>query len=297
MADGTTTFGKYDQANSATDSGSFINLVIKIFISIIGVLGVIMIVLGGIQYMTTDAISKKEGGKEMITNSIFGLILALASWLILAAINPNLNFIKINPPQGTAVSVSSGDAPPADAQNAVQGQAVCSQSPTITDTHGVVQTITQGAPWAAGMGDDTANRQFLTSGGVAINANNCTNVGDSNCTSVAGYTPTQLTEIVALKAAVCATAPGCTSTGPDAFTLTGGTECWLHKTHGPGKPAADFQQQKAFNTFVTGDVTGTWPTACAATSKTFTGGSGKFLAEQVACTPLTTGIHWHVDFQ
>lgn len=282
---GGTTFSEYDP--DTTTAASYINIIIKVFISIIGGLGVVMIVLGGVQYMTTDAISKKEGGKEMITNSILGLVLALASWLILNAINPNLNVINLNPPQTQSLTVGGTDAPPASSQNATPGAQVCSQSPTINGN-----PILQGAVWSNGIGEDSTNRSALTSAGVTINANNCSNVGDSGCTSVAGYSLAQIAEIIALHDAVCG-GSGNTCT----FELTGGTECWLHSTHGPdlGNAIADFSADSPINTFVTGGST--FPTTAVTISKSFTGGSASFLAEQPGQTQNTTASHWHVNFQ
>ena len=46
--------------------------------------------VGAIQYMTTDAISGKEEGKERITKALLGLLLAVGAWLILSTINPDL---------------------------------------------------------------------------------------------------------------------------------------------------------------------------------------------------------------
>lgn len=68
----------------------YVNFMIKIAIGIAAVLAVIMIVMGGIQYMTSELISSKEEGKKRITNAVFGLLIALGSYLILFTINPNL---------------------------------------------------------------------------------------------------------------------------------------------------------------------------------------------------------------
>lgn len=79
----------------------------KLLIGVAGVLAVIMIVIGGIQYMSTDAISGKLDGKGKIQQAIGGLLLAVLSYLLLQTINPNL--LKINaglppppPPQASA---------------------------------------------------------------------------------------------------------------------------------------------------------------------------------------------------
>lgn len=79
-----------------TTSGSTTNLAIyakgifALLIGVASVLAVIMIVIGGVQYMSTDAISGKSEGKEKITQALYGLLLAMACWLILYTINPNL---------------------------------------------------------------------------------------------------------------------------------------------------------------------------------------------------------------
>ena len=70
--------------------GKYLNILIKLFFGICGVLAVVMIVMGGIQYMTSDLVSSKEAGKESIRNAILGLLLGLGAWLILNTINPDL---------------------------------------------------------------------------------------------------------------------------------------------------------------------------------------------------------------
>ena len=75
------------------DSGAlsgYLNLMIKLFIGICAVLAVVMIVMGGIEYMTSELISSKQAGKDRILHAIFGLILALGAWTILNTINPKL---------------------------------------------------------------------------------------------------------------------------------------------------------------------------------------------------------------
>ncbi len=70
--------------------GGYLNMMIKLFIGICAVLAVIMIVMGGIEYMTSELISSKEAGKERIWHAILGLLLALGAWTLLNTINPNL---------------------------------------------------------------------------------------------------------------------------------------------------------------------------------------------------------------
>ena len=77
-----------DKENSKL--GEYLNIMLRIFIGICAVLAVIMIVMGGIEYMTTELISSKEEGRKRITNAIFGLLLALGAYTLLNTINPDL---------------------------------------------------------------------------------------------------------------------------------------------------------------------------------------------------------------
>jgi hypothetical protein len=73
-----------------TNLSSYLNPMITVFIGICAVLAVVMILFGGIEYMTSELISSKEAGKERIRNALLGLVLALGAWTILYTINPNL---------------------------------------------------------------------------------------------------------------------------------------------------------------------------------------------------------------
>jgi hypothetical protein len=64
-------------------------------VGLAGVLAVLMIVIGGIQYIGSGmSPSAKEDARGKITNAILGLLLALGSWLILHTINPDLVSLK-----------------------------------------------------------------------------------------------------------------------------------------------------------------------------------------------------------
>jgi|GEM_PF-2177744 len=79
--------------------GKYLNIIIRLAIGIAGVLAVIMIVMGGIQYMTTELVHSKGQAKERITNAILGLLVALGAWLILNTINPALVSTKVDIPE------------------------------------------------------------------------------------------------------------------------------------------------------------------------------------------------------
>jgi hypothetical protein len=60
------------------------------------VLAVVMLVVGGIEYMSTVSVGEKEGAKSRITNALLGLVLALGSYAILNTLNPNLVNLNIS---------------------------------------------------------------------------------------------------------------------------------------------------------------------------------------------------------
>jgi TRAP-type C4-dicarboxylate transport system permease small subunit len=85
---------------------------IQIFIGICAVLAVIMIVWGGIEYMTSELISGKDAGRERIRDAVFGLILALGAWLLLYTINPQLLNSEPNiAPAGANATIPSPASP------------------------------------------------------------------------------------------------------------------------------------------------------------------------------------------
>lgn len=92
---------------------SFVTGAVELAIGIAGLLAVVMIIWGGIEYITTENITGKGAAKRHIQNAIIGLLLALAAYLILRTINPalvgltNINSIPnaplIPPPAGPTV--------------------------------------------------------------------------------------------------------------------------------------------------------------------------------------------------
>ena len=75
------------------------------------VLAFIMIVWGGILYMTTDSWTGKKDGIAKITNSLYGLGIALVAWIALYTINPNLvNFNNNKLLSGAKQQTASGQA-------------------------------------------------------------------------------------------------------------------------------------------------------------------------------------------
>ena len=70
--------------------GTFLGQVFNWGIAIAVALTVVMIIFGGMQYMTTDSWMGKDEGKTKIMDALIGLSIALLSWIILNTINPCL---------------------------------------------------------------------------------------------------------------------------------------------------------------------------------------------------------------
>ena len=78
-------------AGSAPSLSTYLRAVFLTGIGLAGVLAVLMIVIGGIQYIGSGmSPSVKSDARDRITNAIMGLLLALLSWIILNTINPSL---------------------------------------------------------------------------------------------------------------------------------------------------------------------------------------------------------------
>ena len=84
----------------------------KVGIGLAGLLAVVMIVIGGVEYATTDSITGTSAGRAKITQALSGLILALCTYLIFNTINPALTKCELQTKSVAlqGVSVSSGSS-------------------------------------------------------------------------------------------------------------------------------------------------------------------------------------------
>ena len=75
---------------------SFIQALYKFALSVAGVLAMIVLIIGGIEYLTAGgSVDKGKKAKDRITNALFGLAIILLAYLILYTINPDLVRIKL----------------------------------------------------------------------------------------------------------------------------------------------------------------------------------------------------------
>jgi len=206
--------------------GGYLNVMIKIIIGLSAVMAVVMIVLGGIEYMTSELVSSKENGKQRITNAIFGLVIALGAYALLNTINPDL--LKTDLKSLTAVTVEVD----------IEADVPQTYDP-VTKKYSNGRLF--GANWQQIAGNPFGLPPFAT-----INARECTTIGEQFCTSTAGLDTTPLYTINKK-------CPAC------ALRLTGGTEFWLHggktgsTSHGPNSATMDISKNDALNKYIAGN--------------------------------------------
>lgn len=77
------------------DVPGFLNSAFRIGVGIAAILAVIVIIIGGFEYMTSDIPGNKSDGKERIRGAILGVAIILLSWIILGVINPDIRTFRI----------------------------------------------------------------------------------------------------------------------------------------------------------------------------------------------------------
>src|SRR3989344_3307138 len=83
-------------AYNTTELGPFLQKVFVGAISLGAILAVLRLAYAGFVYMASDLWTSKEKAKEIITDTLLGLFLLLAIYLILKQINPQLLQLNIN---------------------------------------------------------------------------------------------------------------------------------------------------------------------------------------------------------
>ena len=91
-------FDPFVDIPGVTDQGSLgglLNGLFQIGIGIAALLAVLMITFGGFRYMTAVTDKGKSSAKEILTSAVFGLVLVIASVLLLSTINPQIVSLNI----------------------------------------------------------------------------------------------------------------------------------------------------------------------------------------------------------
>lgn len=98
---------KLRDAYQTDQLGPFLQKLFVGAISLGAILAVLRLAWAGFMYMGSDMWGKKEHAKEIIRDTLLGLFLLLAIWLILNQINPEILKLKINT-QTTAPEPQTG---------------------------------------------------------------------------------------------------------------------------------------------------------------------------------------------
>ncbi len=93
-------------AGSGCSLGTYLNTIFTIAIAVAVALAVIEIIIGGFAYMTVEAVAGKKDALKRISSALFGLVLLLATTLILTIINPSIIKLTV-----AGLNCSGGGAP------------------------------------------------------------------------------------------------------------------------------------------------------------------------------------------
>ena len=166
--------------------GCYVNSIIKIIIGLVGVFAVIMLIVAGIEIMTTASGGEKLAGKSRAMNALFGLLLAVGAYTILNTINPNLVNLTVQIPQAdltfephiNRTSVTAAQYTTATGKPLLTPSQYTEDANTVSDQLGIprcalLTTLTYesaGDPGAIGADEDVSNasirsrRAFIASG-------------------------------------------------------------------------------------------------------------------------------------
>ncbi len=258
---------KTAQGSTTINIVEYLPNLVKLAIGLAAALAVIYLIIGGFQYISTDAIYGKKEGKERINNALLGLFLAISSVVILNTISPKLLNINLS---------------------------VKPVTPTTTES-----VLTAGPSTGVLWPSDSIDRANFTSlsNKIAFNRiNNCAKIGDVACTSVYNINQVVIDNIGQL-ARTC----NC------QVIITGGTEYWLHGNrsteidkndtkHKPGGRVIDLSLTPELGNFLktngTNAETSRPNPVCAPGAERYLYGGGLFVNEQISGNPP----HWHVCY-
>ena len=82
-------------ANS-TDIATYIPNAIRLITALAGGIAVVMIMIGGFQYITSATVGGKSNGRDTIQNALVGLLLVIGAYTILNTINPALVKVSLD---------------------------------------------------------------------------------------------------------------------------------------------------------------------------------------------------------
>lgn len=300
--------GVLDGSVNLTD---YLRGVVQFAIGIAGVLAVIMVVVCGIKLMGTPSSSGRSEAKECIWNAIFGVLLAIAAWVILYTVNPLLlsNELRLGDVSAvpTAVGaptnvvaprptvpgyyfrfrdeannvVNSGPFPSMDqckivanAQNSTYAGSVVEECfPIIASP---ISSDEQGARTRLCGPETYEKNKCIMATPIGVNKPPCPNRGITNCTDLKGI-PLETIDFIRSLSSTC----NCD------VLITGGTEAG-HATHEVNKPIFDLRLSP-------GDRLWNLITNASEKKTSFKGNPKWRYGEYVFTDELSSQVrHWHV---
>lgn len=280
---------------------TYLRGIFRMLLIVAVVLSVIMIVIAGFQYVASSANPQGKGeARKRLSGALIGLVLALGSWLLLDTVNPNFaSDLSITIPK---VSLDPDAPDPAFQGNQTpSGTQLCVKGGHKLDNQDIFFGVTN---WP----NDTSNRSNLQNAGIQVNtAANCAGTNYPNaCTSLYFNSGNSVIETVVNLKQMCDSA----SDSPCNITITGGSECWLHSSHGPGRRVVDIRSSDpTFNAWVVSNATSVQSTSTSRDDspdqygfpdngkKYIIPGVGSFKAEYAGQYSQTSAQHWHIVFQ
>ena len=273
--------------SSGFDFGDYFNGLLKFAIGIAGALAVVMIVIGGIQYMSTDNFGEKAAGKDHIKNAVGGMILLIGAYMILNTLNPNLvDFhFSISKASTQADPIFDASTPPVKNPDGTYQDSKCSlwkEGDAWPPDVPLLRNNLENSPTAPNPGLAIDVRSSLGSGEEGY----CSEVGDEKCTTVyyEAAAATRLNSYMSQLRSLCS---DCN------LVLTGGAECWLHKTHGPGVAVVDMSVDTGLTKLITGK--NSFPNSCSWYDLPPPFTQGRALSENASCD-WKPANHWHINF-
>lgn len=254
---GTTNCGDVPNAKCETTLEKYLPGLFKLAVGLSAVAAVLFLVIGGFQYISSDAIQGKSAGKERIKNALISLVLIISAYVLLNTVNPNLLELNLNIDKVDTSSAATG--------------------------RGALGRQASGADLLSGesLRADADVRNRL--GTVEINNPPCTPQRTSQCINLNGL-PLSMLESVRNLQMSCGEASG---RGLCSVMITGGTETSLHSAntkHGPGNYVVDLASTESLNKYlkVPNPKNGDTTTKDGLNFKFETAGG------------YSTGNHWHV---
>lgn len=289
--------------------------IVLVIIGIAGILTVIKIVICGVQLIGSPSVSQKSESKECITSALFGLLLAISSWIILNTINTQLLSSDIGlldlPALPAAPAPAAGDASlPPDSEGGVyfRYQAAGANSPITNSpryedlaacTAGKKSELARGSTIlktpagseaecfkvfkgpndpAKPTGDEQAVREKICANS-SCHDGKLVDIKQEPCpTGIANCVKAGYINVVGMPDSVITEV---TTKLPQPVVITGGTESG-HQTHKPASPIFDLRKSPTLDTYIRTNST--------QSAASFVG--CRYLLDNFWFTD--EGDHWHV---